>query len=86
MGRRRGRGRNQGSGTQPAGPAVVRAGGASTALTNIDRQAEIEKLAGRLNLQQARHLVDDLDLAVRRLELNVNPRLLAEVLLIDWPH
>jgi DNA polymerase-3 subunit delta' len=62
-----------------------RAGGASTPLTNIDRTDEIEALAKRLGLAEARRIVVDLDEAVRRLDASVNPRLLAEVLLLDWP-
>ena len=63
-----------------------RAGGASTEIANIDRQPEIDALALRTSLANARQLVADLDRGLRRLESNVNPRLLAEVLLLDWPH
>jgi hypothetical protein len=42
-------------------------------------------LANRLGLGRARHVVHDLELALKRLERNVNPRLLAEVLLLDLP-
>jgi hypothetical protein len=31
-------------------------------------------------------MVADLEKAIERLEKKVNPRLLAEVLLLDWPH
>ena len=63
-----------------------RAGGASTEIANIDRQQEIAALARQLSLPNAKRLVADLDRALRRLESNINPRLLAEVLLLDWPH
>lgn len=62
-----------------------RAGGASTPISNLDRQQEIDALARQLSLASAKRLVADLDHALRRLESNVNPRLLAEVLLLDWP-
>jgi DNA polymerase-3 subunit delta' len=62
-----------------------RVSGASTPVANIDREPEIEALARRLNPPQARGLVSGLDAALQRLETNVNPRLLAEVLLLDWP-
>lgn len=62
-----------------------RAAGAQTPISNVDRQAEIDALAGRLSLPRARRLVADLDQALRGLESNVNPRLLAEVILLDWP-
>ena len=52
---------------------------------NVDRTDEIEVLAARLSLAEARRLVSDLERAVDRLEKNVNARLLAEVLLLDWP-
>ena len=52
---------------------------------NVDRTDEVEALAARLSLSEARRLVSDLERAVDRLEKNVNARLLAEVLLLDWP-
>jgi DNA polymerase-3 subunit delta' len=64
---------------------LIRAGGASTPIANIDRQEEIESLARRLDLSAARRIVTDLDRARTQLEANVNARLLAEVLLLDWP-
>jgi hypothetical protein len=51
----------------------------------VDRQADVETLAGKLDLPRARQLVADHDRALRRLDANVNARLLAEVLLLDWP-
>ena len=64
---------------------LLRAGGASAPPANIDRLEEIESLAKRLSLPEARHVVSDLEQALKHLEANVNPRLLAEVLLLDWP-
>jgi DNA polymerase-3 subunit delta' len=64
---------------------LLRAGGASTPLTNIDQAQGIESLAGRINLPRARRVVSDLEKALSQLEASVNPRLLAEVLLLDWP-
>ena len=62
-----------------------RAGGASSPVSNIDREADIDALAKGLSLKEATRIVEDLDQGIRQLELNVNPRLLAEVLLLDWP-
>jgi DNA polymerase-3 subunit delta' len=59
--------------------------GASTPLANLDCDESITSLAKRLDLQAVRHVVAELEKAVERLEMNVNPRLLAEVLLMDWP-
>ena len=60
--------------------------GAVTPPINIDRSAEIEALAGRLSLPAARRLVSAAEEAIDKLERNVNARLLAEALLLDWPH
>ncbi len=64
---------------------MLRAARSQAPMTNPDRAAEIENLAARLDLSQARRLVGDLELAIQRLEKNVNARLLVEVLLLDWP-
>ncbi len=64
---------------------MLRAAQADTPLVNIDRTDEIEALAARLSLPEARRVVTDLERALDRLEKNVNARLLAEVLLLDWP-
>ena len=60
--------------------------GAQTPLANIDRLAEIESLAGRFSLAETHRLVAAAEGAIDQLERNVNPRLLVEVLLLDWPH
>jgi DNA polymerase-3 subunit delta' len=64
---------------------MLAASGASAALTNIDCESAVQKLAGRLDLPQARRLVVEMEKAVERLDGNVNARLLGEVLLMDWP-
>jgi DNA polymerase-3 subunit delta' len=60
--------------------------GASAPLANIDRTAEIESLAQKLSLEEARKLVVRGEEAIDQLDQNVNARLLTEVLLLDWPH
>ena len=65
---------------------MLRVAGAETPLINVDRNMEIEFLAGRLNLSTARRVVSDLENALEKMDRNVNSRLLAEVLLMDWPH
>ena len=64
---------------------LCRASGAAVPLANIDREPAIESLAQRLGLSGARQIVLKLDKGLDRLEANVNARLLAEVLLLDWP-
>ncbi len=57
----------------------------SASLANPDRADEIRTLAARLDLSSARRLVEQTEEAIERLDANVNARLLAEVLLLDWP-
>jgi DNA polymerase-3 subunit delta' len=64
---------------------LLLASGEKATIANIDRKEEIAALADRLALEGARKLVEDGQAAIDRLERNVNPRLLAEVLLLDWP-
>ena len=64
---------------------MLRAAQAETPLVNIDCNMEIEFLAGRLDLHTARRVVGDLESALEKMDRNVNSRLLAEVLLLDWP-
>ena len=42
-------------------------------------------MAGRLNLDLARACTAELEHGLARLNANVNPRLLTEILLMDWP-
>ncbi|MDP1779549.1 MAG: DNA polymerase III subunit delta' C-terminal domain-containing protein, partial [Anaerolineales bacterium] len=64
---------------------MLRVAGAETPLINIDRNMEIEFLAGRLDLSAARRVVGDLESTLEQMDKNVNSKLLAEVLLLDWP-
>lgn len=64
---------------------LLRVAGAETALINIDRNMEIEFLAGRLDLSSARRVVGNLESTLEKMDRNVNSRLLAEVLLLDLP-
>jgi DNA polymerase III subunit delta' len=64
---------------------MLRTAQAETSLTNLDRNMEIESLAGRMNLSSARNVVAQLEDALEKMERNVNPRLLAEVVLLDLP-
>ncbi len=64
---------------------MLRVAEAGTPIVNVDRNMEIEFLAGRLDLSTVRRVVSDLESALEKLDRNVNARLLAEVLLMDLP-
>lgn len=54
-------------------------------LINLDLEEIIQGLAQKIDLATARARIVDLEQAVRRLDSNVNARLITEVLLLDWP-
>jgi DNA polymerase-3 subunit delta' len=62
----------------------LRAAKADSPLANLDRVEEIDRLAGKLSLAEARQRVSEAERAIRQMERNVNARLLAEVLLLNW--
>jgi DNA polymerase-3 subunit delta' len=64
---------------------MLQTAGAETPLVNVDRDLEIEELAGRMDLSIARRIVSSLEDVLEKMERNVNSRLLAEVLLLDLP-
>jgi len=64
---------------------LLRTSGADAPLANVDRAAEIDVLAEKLSLSEVRRLVEAAGETIDKLERNVNARLLAEVLLLDWP-
>lgn len=64
---------------------LLRASGAKTSIANIDHDETIAFLADSLEMGRARQVINELELALKRLERNINPRLLAEVLLLDLP-
>ena len=64
---------------------LLRVSGADVSMANIDQDETITAWANRLDMGNARRVVQDMELALKRLDHNVNPRLLAEVLLLDLP-
>jgi DNA polymerase-3 subunit delta' len=64
---------------------MLRAAQAASPLVNVDRNVEIEDIAGRMDLPSARRVVSGLEEALEKMEKNVNSRMLAEVLLLDLP-
>jgi DNA polymerase-3 subunit delta' len=65
---------------------MLKVSGAETPPANVDRMKEIAAQAGRLSLAEAHRLVSITEDTLDKLDRNVNARLLAEVLLLDWPH
>lgn len=59
--------------------------GSSAELINIDRAAEIQVLAQRVDLNQAKSAADACGRALWQMDRNVTARLVVEVLLLDFP-
>ena len=64
---------------------LLRTGGSSVPLANIDRTQEIKSLAEHVSMSEVRRVVSKLENSLSQLDSNVNARLLAEVILLDWP-
>ena len=64
---------------------MLRTAQAESPLVNVDRNVEIEDIAGRMDLSSARLVVSGLESALEKMDRNVNSRMLAEVLLLDLP-
>jgi DNA polymerase III subunit delta' len=60
-------------------------GGNPDAVTNVDRQGQLEQLAQHYSLAQISSIIHELQTTLLRLEQNVNPRLAMEVLLLHLP-
>jgi DNA polymerase-3 subunit delta' len=59
--------------------------GSAAELINIDRAVEIQALARRVDLHQARSAADACGRALWQMDRNVTARLVVEVLLLDFP-
>ncbi len=64
---------------------TLRAAGSSAPITNIDRESEIDTLAGKFVLATACSIVRHLEHAIEQIEKYVNARLVTEVLMLDLP-
>lgn len=64
---------------------MLQTAGESDALTNIDRRALIEKLAKKLSMSEAKRQLTAAESGIGQLQRNVNARLLAENILLDFP-
>jgi DNA polymerase-3 subunit delta' len=61
------------------------ASGSSAPLANLECEAELRALAAAVGMPAARRVVVSIEAGLEKLEANANPRLLAEVLLLDMP-
>lgn len=57
----------------------------SAPLVNLDREDEIQNVAVQMDLYRARALVVQAEKHLDQLEHYVNPRQVAEVMMLDWP-
>ncbi len=64
---------------------MLRTAQAHTPLVNVDRNVEIEDIASRIDLSASRRVVSGLEETLEKMDKNVNSRMLAEVLLMDFP-
>jgi DNA polymerase-3 subunit delta' len=64
----------------------VNASGADLPLVNIDFDAQIDRVASRLDVRTARELVLAHERALKQLDAYANVRLLLEDLMLRWPH
>jgi len=64
---------------------MLRTAQTETPLVNIDRNMEIEDLAGKMDLSISKRIVNQLEDTLDKMDKNVNLRLLGEVMLLDLP-
>lgn len=64
---------------------MLRTAESSVPLTNIDRESEIDDIAGKITLATAQTTVNQLELSITQIEHYINARLVAEVLMLDLP-
>lgn len=63
----------------------LRAMQADLPIVHLDRLVDIDFLAGQLPKDQIHDLLKNLEKAISRLDIGVNPRLLTESILLRWP-
>jgi DNA polymerase-3 subunit delta' len=64
---------------------LLASSGSSADLINVDRAAQVQELAQRVDLNQAKTAADACGRALWQMDKNVTPRLVVEVLLMDFP-
>ncbi|MBT3320834.1 MAG: hypothetical protein HN392_00960 [Anaerolineae bacterium] len=64
---------------------MLNVAGDKESIVNIDQYELIERLADQLNLREVKKLLEASEKGIWQLKRNVNARLLAEVILLDWP-
>ncbi|HEX9013571.1 MAG TPA: hypothetical protein VF813_08650 [Anaerolineaceae bacterium] len=65
--------------------ALLITANAAAPLVNLDREPELRALSGRIDLATSRRLIHETQKALRQLDANAIPRLVAEVLVLGWP-
>ncbi|MCC7130041.1 MAG: DNA polymerase III subunit [Anaerolineae bacterium] len=65
---------------------TLRAAGTQAPIANLDWQAPIDQAASALGLARAREMTQLIERSAGLLERNVNPRLIAETLMLDLPY
>jgi DNA polymerase-3 subunit delta' len=64
---------------------LLKAAGTDLPATNLDRRGDIDQLAARYGLDTARRTILAIERTLEMVDRNVNPRLAAEVLMLDLP-
>jgi DNA polymerase-3 subunit delta' len=64
---------------------LFRVAGSDSLTTNLDRTSDIGTIAGQIDLETASRVVSTLDRTLDHMRGNVNRRLAAEVLMLDFP-
>lgn len=64
---------------------MLRTAGSTAPLTNIDREAEIDTLAGKVLLPTAQMTVNQIECSIDQIDRYINARLVTEVLMLDLP-
>lgn len=64
---------------------LLRTAGASASISNDDCLREVDEIAGRIDLSLAHRVVSTIERILDLLSRNINPRLAAEIVMLDLP-
>ncbi|MBN2547541.1 MAG: DNA polymerase III subunit [Anaerolineales bacterium] len=65
---------------------LLRTAGASAEISNVDCSQEVDEIAARIDLSSAHRMVSTVERILDLLSRNINPRLAAEIVMLDLPH